>query len=67
MTATGFFSDGSTRDLTRTAKWSTGNAKVASVNGSGLVTGTGFGQTSITAASGSVQGSTGISVSSPIG
>ena len=39
MAATGTYNDGSTKDLTRTAFWSTSDSTIASVNASGLVTG----------------------------
>jgi hypothetical protein len=57
LTATAKFSDGTTQDVTSKATWQTGNAAFVSVSSSGVVTGTGFGQTSITATDQSVSGS----------
>jgi uncharacterized protein YjdB len=59
--ATGTYSDGSTLDLTNTASWSTANNAVATVNG-GLVTSVALGSTSVTASSGSITGSTTLTV-----
>jgi len=44
------------RTVTRTVTWSTGNSSIASVSGSGLVTGVGPGSTQITATVGTTQG-----------
>jgi len=64
MTATGNYSDGSTQDLTNSAGtiWSTGNTAVATVNGTGLVSSVAVGTTSLTAAVGTVTGSTSVTV-----
>ncbi|HTJ30322.1 MAG TPA: hypothetical protein VL346_07465, partial [Acidobacteriaceae bacterium] len=70
FTATGNYSDGSTRDLTTTAQWSTSNSSTATINAqgqlnltlSGLLGLVGLGQNTITviATSGSVSGSTAV-------
>jgi len=44
------------RTVTRTVTWTSGNTSIASVSGSGLVTGVGPGSTQITATVGTVQG-----------
>jgi N-acetylneuraminic acid mutarotase len=61
MKATGVLSDGSLTDLTSTAAWSSGNVATAVV-ASGVVSGVAIGSTSITASSGSVQGSATLNV-----
>jgi hypothetical protein len=48
FTATGSFSDGSTELLTIFSNWTSSNAGVAVVNGFGLATSSGVGQTNIT-------------------
>lgn len=58
LTATGVFSDGSTQDLTNSAAWSSANTSVATVTGTGFVTATSHGTSSISATSGSISGST---------
>ena len=66
FTATGTFSDGTLRDLTATATWSSSSTSVARItNGgiqSGLATGVAAGTTTIAARSGSVSGSTTLTV-----
>jgi hypothetical protein len=57
LTATAKFSDGTTQDVTAKATWQTGNAAFVNVSSTGVVTGTGFGQTSISATDQSVSGS----------
>jgi len=57
LTATATFSDGTTEDVTSKATWQTGNAAFVSVSSTGVVTATGFGQTSISATDQSVTGS----------
>jgi len=62
FTATGVFSDGSIQDLTNSATWLSSNPSVASVSSSGFVTAAGHGTSSISAASGSISGSTSLLV-----
>jgi uncharacterized protein YjdB len=61
MVATGTFNDGSTSALT-SVTWSSSDSTVASVSSGGLVTGVKAGTASITAASGTVSGSTSVNV-----
>lgn len=49
LTATGSFSDGSTRDVSATATWSASDEAVSTVSASGLVTGVGVGTATVTA------------------
>jgi len=56
ITATGFFSDGSGRDITSSVSWASSQTSVATVNSSGTLTAVASGQTSITA---TMQGFTG--------
>jgi uncharacterized protein YjdB len=63
FTATGLFDDGSTQQLPSVV-WSSSNVNVASINASGLATSTGPGTATITAASGSVSGTTSLIVTS---
>jgi hypothetical protein len=58
FTATGSYSDGSSRDLTATAIWSSSSTAVATIASGGLATSAGAGTTTISAASGTVTGST---------
>lgn len=62
FTATGSFTDGSTKDLTSTATWSSSNTVVATISAAGLATGAGAGTTTITAVSGSISGTTTLTV-----
>src|SRR5713101_2135292 len=62
LTATGTYSDGSTRDFTATAAWSSSNLGVATVNATGLVTSVHEGKTTIQATQSGVTGSTQLSV-----
>jgi YVTN family beta-propeller protein len=50
LTATGTYSDGSAKDISGTATWSSSNPAVAAVSASGLVTAVAPGTTTITAA-----------------
>jgi hypothetical protein len=62
LKATSTFSDGSTQDLTNTVTWSTANPAIATVNAQGLATSVATGSTSVTAMSGSISGSTTLTV-----
>jgi len=71
FTATGHYSDASTKDITQSATWSSTDNSVATVDNSagsqGMATMVGSGNANITAAMASLQGSTSISVSSSVG
>jgi uncharacterized protein YjdB len=56
--ATGTFSDGSTQNLTGTVTWTSDTPSSATINNSGLATMVGVGTATITATSGSIGGST---------
>jgi phospholipase C len=56
--ATGTYSDNSTQDLTATATWTSSARSVVTISATGIGDGVGFGKTMITAASGSIKGST---------
>jgi streptogramin lyase len=60
--ATGTYSDGSTKDLTTTVSWSSASPSIVSINSAGLATANTPGTASISATSGSVTGSTGLTV-----
>jgi len=60
--ATGTYSDKTTQDLTGTATWSTGNSNIATIGAGGLATSVSSGSTTVTAASGSISGSTTLNV-----
>ena len=62
FTATGTYSDGSHQNLTTSATWTSSNPAAATVNSTGLATGVGSGNTTITATSGTIYGSTGLTV-----
>jgi hypothetical protein len=63
FSATGTFSDSSTQDVTGSVLWTSSSAAVATINGQGLLTSVANGTATITAASGSVSGSTTLTVS----
>lgn len=64
-TATGSYSDGSTRNLTDTSQWSSTNAAAATVDNAGFVTTKGTGSTTIRAIMSAVTGSTTLTVTPP--
>jgi uncharacterized protein YjdB len=63
MAATGTYDDGSTKSLTGSALWSTSDSTIVSVNTTGLITGVAPGTATITAASGTISGSTTVTIS----
>jgi len=65
FTATGTFSDNSTQNLTSTATWSSLTTSVATITTGGLATGVGTGTSTIQATSGTVNGSTVLTVTAP--
>jgi 6-phosphogluconolactonase (cycloisomerase 2 family) len=68
FTATGGYSDGSQQDITASVTWSSAVATVASISNAagsnGIATAVGAGSTTITAASGTLSGSTTLNVTS---
>jgi DNA-binding beta-propeller fold protein YncE len=60
--AAGTYSDGTIHDITAQVAWISSNTSVATVNSSGLATGVAVGTANITATSGSIAGSTNLSV-----
>jgi len=66
LTATGNFSDGTTQNLTQSATWISSAPSVATINSAGLASGLIVGSTTITAVSGSVQGTATLTVTSPV-
>jgi len=62
FTATGTYSDGSTRDLTSTVTWKSSAANVATINAAGMATSVATGASTISATSGSISGSTVLTV-----
>ena len=71
LAATGTYTDGLTKDLTKSVKWSSLNIKVATIPGTGgtegLARGISRGQVTITASQGSICGSTTLTVLAPVG
>lgn len=67
FTATGTYSDGSTQNLTSSVTWGSSATGVATISSGGLATAVGAGTTNITATSGSVTGSTTLTVTSGTG
>ena len=65
FSATGSFSDGTTRPLT-SATWTTTDSNIATVDAAGLVTTAKQGSVTVSAASGSVTGSTALTVGPPL-
>ena len=62
FTATGTYSDSSTKDLTASVTWDSSNKSVATINSAGLATSVAAGTTTITATSGSIPGNTTLTV-----
>jgi 6-phosphogluconolactonase (cycloisomerase 2 family) len=62
MTATGFFSDSTTQNLTTQVNWTSTAPAVATIVGTGVASGTSPGQTEIRATSGAITGSTIVTV-----
>jgi uncharacterized protein YjdB len=62
LKATGFFSDGTSTDITASADWSSANTSVATVNANGLASGVASGASDITATSGVTSGSTTLTI-----
>jgi hypothetical protein len=62
FTATGNYSDGSHQNLTGSSTWTSSSPSVATITSGGLATGVAAGTTTIKAVSGSVSGSTGLTV-----
>jgi uncharacterized protein YjdB len=58
MKATGFFSDGSQRDLTGQVRWASTDPGTISVNAAGVISCVQTGEVTIIASGGSVRGST---------
>ena len=56
FTATGTFSDGTSRDITTQVLWSSSDPLVATVNGTGLATALAAGISTVTATSGTISG-----------
>jgi hypothetical protein len=67
LTATGTFADGSTQIITNKATWSSSNTNVATVNGSGLVTGVADGMLTISASLDSTTGTDAVTVATSTG
>jgi uncharacterized protein YjdB len=65
FTAIGTFSDQSTKDITASVAWSSSNQNIASINSSGMTAALALGSLSISATSGSITGSTSVSVQAP--
>ena len=66
FTAMGYFSDGSTQNLTASVSWQSSVPSVASISGGGVATGVASGSTTITASSGSVGGSAALTVTAAV-
>ncbi len=66
FTATGTFSDQSTKDITASVTWGSSNHSVASISGGGLVTALALGSLTISATSNTITGSTSLIVQSSI-
>ncbi len=62
LSATETYSDGSTRDVTQTASWTSSNPSVGTVSPSGLLSGTASGSTTLTATIDGISGQTTVSV-----
>jgi Bacterial Ig-like domain (group 2) len=66
FTATGTYNNGSTANLTASVTWASSNAAAATISTAGLGNGVAIGSTTITATSGAISGSTGLTVTAPV-
>ena len=66
FTAMATYSDGSLQNLTNFVNWTSSSPGVATINGTGLATGVSPGTTTIQAASGAINGSTGLTVTTGV-
>jgi uncharacterized protein YjdB len=64
FTATGHYSDGTSKDLTSSVQWSSSDSNIASVSGTGMATAVAFGVATVTAQSGSLTATATVNVSS---
>jgi uncharacterized protein YjdB len=64
FTATGTYSDQTTKDITSSVTWSSSSPSTASINGGGVVTALALGSLTISATSSSITGSTSVTVQS---
>lgn len=65
FTATGAYSDGTSKDVTGSVTWTSGTPAMASVSTAGLVTGLAGGSSIITATQGTIHGSSTVTVTVP--
>jgi hypothetical protein len=65
MTATGSYTDASTRDLTNSVSWSSASQQIVSISSSGIAGAKGFGATVISAVLSAIRGSATVTVSAP--
>src|SRR5256885_17141653 len=65
FSATGHFSDGSSRDMTATVTWTSSNPSVANITSGGSLSSLATGSTTITATSASLSASASVTVSPP--
>jgi hypothetical protein len=65
MTATGVYTDSSTKDLTNSVSWSSGSGEIVSISNSGIAGAKALGTTAISATAFAMSGSASITVSSP--
>jgi PKD repeat protein len=66
FTATGHYSDGSTKDLSASVTWGSTDATVATVSTAGLASAQATGSTTVTAQSGSLSASATLTVTAPV-
>ncbi len=66
LTATGSYSDGSTKDLTASAVWSSSNSSVASVSNAGVAKALALGSSQITATQSNLSGQVSLTVSAAV-
>jgi hypothetical protein len=63
FTATAHLSDGNTKDVTSSVRWSSSDSNIASIAAGGLATGSAFGTVTITAQSGTLEATAALRVS----
>lgn len=66
FTATGTYSDASTRNLSSSVAWESGSTSVATISSSGLATAAGIGTSTIRATTAGITGTTTLTVTAPV-
>lgn len=66
FTATGTYSDGTTKPITSSVTWTTASSSIATISSAGVATGVAAGTTTVTASQNGVNGTASITVNAPV-